>query len=1344
MKRTTQMCAWMKVKVKWTFFVLMIMTINLLHAQDNDSLCIDFKVVSQPPPGVTVTTADSICYEWKVTNKSSDTLRNVMLIDPAIVKITVPELLPFGQMSLSGSAISGSGSFMFTGSGCPLLTQAQIDCGFASYPGLVMADIGDGMGGTAGSYTSIDTGYVCLGVSLACKDVNISVNAKCETEITPSLLNVTTKIPLSEVRVRIEEPDGSFRATPFVNIDDVGKRIKIVVDVPACGSTVSQCWSYATIEYKLGPEIICSSDTISCAENVAMNQPIIADACGSTEFIRIATTRTDVCRIDPNFLAVDTVVYAVRDQFGNVSDTCRQIRYITKPNLDGSMVGGRIRFPGNRELDCTEARFNEDGTLSLNVVGYPTLDGTSFRDINREDCNLFAEFEQFTDLRLICNENDGITRRITGQWTIYEWKCEGGVTEIRGPLQVFNFVDNTPPVISELPGTLRFSVDDFECVASFTPPTATVTDECNNDFVTLQYRYLDSILSNEGQTVKLPPGVHRLEYIARDGCGNQQLDTIIVTVVDESVPVAICLKENVVSITDRSAFIRATDIDQNSYDPCGIDSIKIRRSGTFCNPQDTLWQDVVEFCCEDINDDVSVGLRVWSNGIWNECWVNVFVKGGAQARVTCIPDTIVVTCEYTYDVNDPSSLRQFGIIERDLNPDSIRLDPATFVRASGPLINGTTSVDCGVDIVELPPVVMIDSFCRTGYIDRTIEVTDGLGIKTVCRQRIVIQGDQDANPALFTYVPPNDTLTGMDGRTLESIARDNPPRADNNGCSMIGISNPPRDRVFKNGRGSSFCSKVERTWYLIDWCRSGAIPVDTHVQIILINDTLPPVISNLGSDRLVLPAAINIEVKDAVASDIRDLLIAFTITGNGITISDTLTNANATFVNDRATFIVPDVLPLGVYRLTWTVSDPCDNLDMRSQDIQILNRATTGEVVGQVLFANGGVMDKVQVHLTKEESNYQNDEISLTNIDGDYSFMQATKGESYYVDPHKNDDILNGVSTADIIVIQRHVLGIKPITEAKRKIAADINNDGKISSLDLVDLRKVLLGKSLTFTDNESWTFVYEGQNLDDIFSYGDEMMRRYYIPSLEDRMEIDFEGIKVGDVSGDAIGHSAGLAGGRSLESAKLAYRVTLEGQETQIQVTADQAMSLGGLQAELEWASGQRLLRVEDGLLSVGHDQYHTSDDRSSIRLSLSADEDYALKAGDHLFTLVLADQGVVDLTIDPSWMNAEVYTSKGAKSLQLKKIIDEQGKLVVLQNRPNPWSTSSIISVDIPQAGQAVLTVYDIHSRVIFRETRQVAQGTTTFTIDNNKVPESGMYFYEVEAAGQRAHHKMLRVD
>ena len=156
----------------------------------------------------------------------------------------------------------------------------------------------------------------CFGVTLTCSDINISLDQECETLLTPDLLGINTKIPSNLVRIQIQEEDGSFRAIPMVTGDDVGTPVKIVVDVPGC-SNVAPCWSFGFIEYKLGPAQICSVDTVTCAQNIAMSTPTITTACGETTLIRGDVIREDLCRTSDLFIAKETVIYAVQDQFGN-------------------------------------------------------------------------------------------------------------------------------------------------------------------------------------------------------------------------------------------------------------------------------------------------------------------------------------------------------------------------------------------------------------------------------------------------------------------------------------------------------------------------------------------------------------------------------------------------------------------------------------------------------------------------------------------------------------------------------------------------------------------------------------------------------------------------------------------------------------------------------------------------------------------------------------------------------------------------------------------------------------------------------------------------------------------
>ncbi len=83
------------------------------------------------------------------------------------------------------------------------------------------------------------------------------------------------------------------------------------------------------------------------------------------------------------------------------------------------------------------------------------------------------------------------------------------------------------------------------------------------------------------------------------------------------------------------------------------------------------------------------------------------------------------------------------------------------------------------------------------------------------------------------------------------------------------------------------------------------------------------------------------------------------------------------------------------------------------------------------------------------------------NIDGPLK-VTATKDQFW----------LDGVTSFDLLRIQWHILQLQPILEPESQIAADANNSGGISTLDMVFLRKLILFviPELTFTD--PWRFL--------------------------------------------------------------------------------------------------------------------------------------------------------------------------------------------------------------------------------------------------------------------------------
>lgn len=78
-----------------------------------------------------------------------------------------------------------------------------------------------------------------------------------------------------------------------------------------------------------------------------------------------------------------------------------------------------------------------------------------------------------------------------------------------------------------------------------------------------------------------------------------------------------------------------------------------------------------------------------------------------------------------------------------------------------------------------------------------------------------------------------------------------------------------------------------------------------------------------------------------------------------------------------------------------------------------------------------------------------------------------------------------GVTTMDISLILMHILGYSTLDPIKL-IAADATGDGRVSAADLVDIRRVLLGKAPAFGCRVSWKFIpgvsnffYSGTTID-------------------------------------------------------------------------------------------------------------------------------------------------------------------------------------------------------------------------------------------------------------------------
>lgn len=133
------------------------------------------------------------------------------------------------------------------------------------------------------------------------------------------------------------------------------------------------------------------------------------------------------------------------------------------------------------------------------------------------------------------------------------------------------------------------------------------------------------------------------------------------------------------------------------------------------------------------------------------------------------------------------------------------------------------------------------------------------------------------------------------------------------------------------------------------------------------------------------------------------------------------------------------------------------------------------------------------------------------------SFSVLPGANSYKIKPSKNNDVnkANVVSTLDIALVQSHILQKTIFNSPYKIIAADVNNDGKVSTLDIVYLKRLILGIDTTFVGNRLWSFVDSAAVLTATspFPYKDSFS---YANVTTNQNNQSFIGVKLGDVNFD------------------------------------------------------------------------------------------------------------------------------------------------------------------------------------------------------------------------------------
>lgn len=1127
-----------------------------------------------------------------------------------------------------------------------------------------------------------------------------------------------------------------------------------------------------------------------------------------------------------------------------------------------------ITADGDPGCFVPDAPYYSDGNIMLDLYPDPEI-----------YCNLLTTFSD-TDLGYI-----GCTRKIMRVWTILEWSCSSPqrtttctqmieISDSEGPS--FTCPADYTVTTNTTGGHYNTQHGTSSCAATIVPACPTLTDNCSDEtslditwgfdmdgdgVVDVQNGHISDW--NCTDPIVLPLGENIVTYTAYDNCYNSTVCSVTITVEDNTPPVAICKQFTVVSLSnDGFAHVYASVFDNGSYDDCHLVDMKVKRmdDGDNCGIDEDTFEDHITLCCADIGTTVMVQFRVYDDGGFNECMVEVEVQDKIAPSVIC-PPNVTINCDDTFDLNG-DLVTQFG--------------------------DYTVNDNCGFTVVD-EIISNNTNQCNVGVIRRRITATDEGGRSNSCIQRITIQNDA---PFCITDTDcdnddPNDGVIWPCDFTSDDGCAD--PTADEflpavtgspflleDQCDLVGVNYEDLVFPFNNGAGDA-CFKILRTWTVLDWCQvndptcldpaTGQFTAQwTYTQVIKVTNGVAPTITSDCAPKSTCTfdndcADGFIELTATATDDCTDVLDWWAdvdINNTGSFDLNYATSGTGSLADASQEY------PIGSHTVLFSFKDKCGNVTTCSIPFEIINCkaptpycinglatdlmpqdtngdgevdngmielwasdfdngsfhtcgydvvlsfstdifetnmtftcATTGQQsvsiyvtvvdasgnpltlpdgsllqsfcntfvdiqdnMGACSNFNGGNGNRISGNISTEDNiMVMNAEVSLgngasmavTDEDGMYAFPDMPAGGSYDVDPAKDTDAMNGVSTLDLVLIQKHLLQSLMLDSPYKQIAADINHDDNITAIDLIELRKLILGVTEDFNNNEPWRFVDSDYVFaDPLNPLNEDFTEIYEIAALNADMDINFTAIKVGDVNNSrTVNVNSETTENRNGQIFKLTTddQSFNTGDRVSIPFKAMNANTLTGYQFTMEFDTD--LLELADvtysemNINASNFGRNNVSQGLITTSWHNAVGTDIAKDAT--LFTLEFVAKGSGSianaLDVNSAITTAEAYNVYNEISDVTLQVRTDGGVYALYQNTPNPFTSQTQIAFEIPVDQVVTINVFDVTGKSITRINRVFEAGYNTVVLDQNDLNASGILYYTLEANGFTATKKMV---
>jgi len=248
------------------------------------------------------------------------------------------------------------------------------------------------------------------------------------------------------------------------------------------------------------------------------------------------------------------------------------------------------------------------------------------------------------------------------------------------------------------------------------------------------------------------------------------------------------------------------------------------------------------------------------------------------------------------------------------------------------------------------------------------------------------------------------------------------------------------------------------------------------------------------------------------------------------------------------------------------------------------------------------------------------------------------------------------------------------------------------------------------------------------------------------DRLDMDFLGVKIGDLNGSAVSNRSAAAQGRSQRdyfTLTTDNQILEQGKTYTVPFYGHDFEQINGYQFTLTFPY-LKLIHIEGGVANTEHFG-RTLADRGVLTTSWHSLQSH--ESTTPLFTLTFqaTKAGPLNelLNITSDHTPAEAYSFSGT-FLNVSLTFSEPSPIPfeVYQNTPNPFNQQTSIAFDLPAKGNAVFQLVNSQGQIVRKEEAEYQKGLNEIPLDTRDLPD-GTYYYQLSTPFGVVTKKMIKV-